>query len=280
MDAQNLAICMANLHPQKGQAVIACLGQAGFWIKTSDTELLIDPYLSNSVEENNPAQDGTFARAFPPPVLADEMTTASLVFLTHDHGDHTDPETIVRIARASPQAQFIAPWPVHNRLKEIGIPSGRCHLPETGRMQALNGVRFTAVPAAHYGLDQDVKRGFPYFGYVIESGEVHIYHAGDTILYPGMLERLEPFAPLDLALLPVNGRDYWREQLGMIGNLNAVEAVKLAARLQTKVLIPMHNDLFAANHVSLAAMVQCLEENHPRQRWHGLQPGEIYLYVG
>ncbi len=84
---------------------------------------------------------------------------------------------MVRIARASPQAQFIAPWPVHNRLKEIGILRA-LPLPETGRMQALNGVRFTAVPAAHYGLDQDVKRGFPYFGYVIESGEVRIYHAG------------------------------------------------------------------------------------------------------
>jgi L-ascorbate metabolism protein UlaG (beta-lactamase superfamily) len=50
-------------------------------------------------------------------------------------------------------------------------------------------------------------------GFVIKGGDTVVYidpyHAGDTILYDGLVERLRRHA-LDIACVPVNGRDGWR----------------------------------------------------------------------
>ena len=43
------------------------------------------------------------------------------------------------------------------------------------------------------------------------------------------------------------GRDFFREERGIVGNLNAREAVELASRVGARILVPMHWDLFAGN---------------------------------
>ena len=77
----------------------------------------------------------------------------------------------------------------------------------------------------------------------------------------------------------MNGRDGWRERRGMIGNLDGPEAAQLAAAVGADVLIPMHNDMFAANHVSPAILADFLDRTYPRQKYHWLQPGELYFFV-
>jgi L-ascorbate metabolism protein UlaG (beta-lactamase superfamily) len=109
-------------------------------------------------------------------------------------------------------------------------------------------------------------------------GGVRLYHSGDTILHDGLVPRLEHQA-VDVAFLPVNGRDFWRERRGIIGNLDGREAAELAATIGADVLIPMHNDMFALNHVSPAVLADFLDRHYPRQKHHWLQPGELYLYV-
>ena len=107
---------------------------------------------------------------------------------------------------------------------------------------------------------------------------VRPYHAGDTILYDGLIERLRKHS-IDIACLPVNGRDGWRERRGMIGSLDRREAAELAVIVNADVLIPMHNDVFAANHVTPAVLADFLDRTYPRQKCHWLQPGELYYYV-
>jgi L-ascorbate metabolism protein UlaG (beta-lactamase superfamily) len=52
---------------------------------------------------------------------------------------------------------------------------------------------------------------------------------------------------IEIALLPVNGRDPVREADGIVGNLDTAEAVQLARRLGARTLIPYHWDGFAGN---------------------------------
>jgi L-ascorbate 6-phosphate lactonase len=120
--------------------------------------------------------------------------------------------------------------------------------------------------------------GFRWLGYILQLNGVTLYHAGDTILYDGLVERLRTHS-IDIACLPVNGRDGWRERRGMIGNLDGREAAELAVAVNAEVLIPMHNDMFAANHVSPAILADFLDRTYPRQKYHWLQPGELYLSV-
>jgi L-ascorbate metabolism protein UlaG (beta-lactamase superfamily) len=162
--------------------------------------------------------------------------------------------------------------------RSLGISDECILVPTDDTPQTFGPLTFTAIPAAHYGLDRDAEGGFQYLGYILRLNGVTLYHAGDTILYDGLVERLQKHA-IDIACLPVNGRDGWRERRGMIGNLDGREAAELAAATSADVLIPMHNDMFAANHVSPAVLADFLDRTYPRQKYHWLQPGELYFYI-
>ncbi len=60
---------------------------------------------------------------------------------------------------------------------------------------------------------------------MIEAEGRRLYHSGDSLAYPGLVERLGT-DPFDVLFLPINGRDPAR---GVPGNMTAAEAVDLAA---------------------------------------------------
>jgi L-ascorbate metabolism protein UlaG (beta-lactamase superfamily) len=254
------------------------LGQSGFVIKGGETIVYVDPYLSGQVGEGGRTASGRFPRQFPPPLSPGEATNAQWVFCTHDHNDHTDPETLGPLARVSPGARFVGATSSREVFRSLGISDECILVPPGDAPQTLGPLTYTAIPAAHYGLDRDAEGGFLYLGFIMQLNGVTLYHAGDTILYDGLVERLRQHA-IDIACLPVNGRDGWRERRGMIGNLDGREAAELAVAVNADVLIPMHNDVFAANHVAPAILADFLDRAYPRQRCHWLQPGELYYYV-
>lgn len=67
------------------------LGQSGYVLKTENTEIIIDPYLSDSVNRvaNRP-------RTLPLPMKPEDIS-CDAVICTHNHLDHLDPDTVVRI---------------------------------------------------------------------------------------------------------------------------------------------------------------------------------------
>jgi L-ascorbate metabolism protein UlaG (beta-lactamase superfamily) len=108
---------------------------------------------------------------------------------------------------------------------------------------------------------------------------VTIYHSGDTILLPELLQALDG-TTIDIALLPTNGRDFFREEHDIVGNLWPQDAVQLADRIGAKVLIGTHNDMFAGNRLPSGMLYDARDQCVPNLRCHTLQAGELYLYAG
>ena len=90
-----------------------------------------------------------------------------------------------------------------------------------------------------------------------------VFHAGDTIRYDGMAERLRALA-VDVALLPINGRSPEREAQDLVGNLDAREAADLAADVGVATIVPMHYELFARNSGRAADLVEYAATTHPQ----------------
>lgn len=257
------------------------LGQMGLLVKGPDAIIAIDPCLSDIVLELTQEQYGSImARAFPPPLLPGDLTRARYLLCSHEHPDHLDPNTIGPAAAEG--AQVIAPGWCLDILTGLGIARERIIVPETLVPLTLPGadIRLTAVPAAHYEVEHDAAKGHRWLGFLLEWNGVTLFHAGDTILYPGYMETLRDLPTPDVVMLPVNGRDYFRESvLNLTGTLLPAEAALLARELGWGVLIPGHNDLYRPNTIPNAQIVDALERLAPQQRFKFLQPGELYYCV-
>jgi L-ascorbate metabolism protein UlaG (beta-lactamase superfamily) len=223
--------------------VFSWLGQSSVVLRLGGATVLVDPFLS-------PHSD----RLVPPPFVGEEARGVDLVLITHDHLDHLDDGALPAIATASPGAVVIVPNDVVDRVTALGIERSRVHgLSADGRAQ-LGTVTVDAVPACHgEGMDDAYRLG-PFLGYVLSAGGARVYHAGDTILFDGLVERLLELR-VDLALLPINGRDARREAEGIVGNIDAREAARLARDTGADAAVPLHWDMFASNPGDPAAFV-------------------------
>jgi L-ascorbate 6-phosphate lactonase len=277
MDAQHSAALITQIDGlvvPRGQLALWSLGQAGFVIKGGATLAYIDPYLSDRVDAS-----GKSKRRFPPPLDPAQIAHAQAVFTTHEHGDHNDPLTLGPLLAASPQAVLVCSAQSRDAMLRAGIGPERIVVPRLGQRAELAGLAYTAIPAAHYSYEVDQAGQSRWMGFLFECNGVALYHAGDTLVIPELLAALDG-RRIDIALLPFNGRDAFRDEHNTIGNMWPREVVALAGRLGAGVLIGIHNDLFETNRVNPGMLFDELDRQAPWQRCHVLQPGELYLYAG
>ncbi len=236
-----------------GSAALWWLGQMGLLIRMGDTVLCVDYYA---------AEDA--GRLFAPPVPAGEMTGIRAFLGTHDHLDHMDHSSWKIWARTCPDALFVFPS-LHSRAVEAdGISGDRCRGLNEGEVCRIGDITIRALAAAHEFLDRDPATGrYPCLQYIIEGNGLRILHTGDTVRYEGMLPKLQAMGPIDLALLPINGRDGTRYRRNCIGNMTFQEAADLAGQLGLRHVMPGHWDLFADNPGDPDAFADYLDAKYP-----------------
>lgn len=255
------------------------LGQVGFAIKGPDAVIYIDPCLSDIVRE----QFGdVWTRGYDPPCLPTQVTNATYYLISHEHLDHLDPVTTGGVAKASPSAKFVTTAWCRELLNDLDIGEDRQIFPQALTPITLPGtsLKLTIVPSAHYEKEYDEAKGYRWIGFLIEWNGVTLYHAGDTIIYPGYLDILRGLPKPDIVILPVNGRDWYRETImSATGNLMPFEAAWLAKEFGWDTVIPAHNDLYPANAIPQEQIAEAFARVSPRQKYKSVQPGELYYYV-
>jgi L-ascorbate metabolism protein UlaG (beta-lactamase superfamily) len=209
------------------------LGQAGFLLESEGMRVLIDPWVS-------PHE----ARLTPPPNLDLVTERIAWVLVTHEHLDHLDLPFLRVLAERSPDTRLVLPAPAA-ATAEMRLPLTAV---EPGDRLDIGSLRVEVTPAVH-GISMADAYGDGegrFVGYVIRGPDFSLYHAGDTVVTEGLIEALAD-KEIEIALLPINGRDFFREQQGVVGNLDSREAVQVARRLGARILIPYHWDGFAGN---------------------------------
>jgi L-ascorbate 6-phosphate lactonase len=229
------------------RAHIELLGQTGLRIDLGELTVLVDPYLSHSVQELD-APD--LVRQVPIPYQPGELTTVDWVLITHEHMDHCDPHTLPALAQASPQALFMGPLAVRRQLEQWGISVERIIPAPADELDLGAGLSVQTIPAAHPRIRFDQDGQPKAVGYLFKHDGRSLYLAGDTSVCDELLEALGSVVPIDIALLPVNEDNFFRRRRGIVGNMSIREAFCLAAELGIKNVVPIHWDMFAVNSAS------------------------------
>jgi len=222
------------------------IGQSGVVVSSGDDSVVIDPYLSDSVANRFGAQ---FRRQSPIPDVSMWAPDLKCILLTHAHLDHTDPASIHVLLRQSPQATIFAPLASRRILdKELWAARANIRPPHSRWFKVAYGIKARSVPAAHIRYETCSDGRSRYVGYCLQVNGRLIYHAGDTVLHPRIVRSVKAVGRPDIAFIPVNERNYYREKRGIIGNLTVREALGFAQEIDAKQVIPIHWDMFSLNN--------------------------------
>lgn len=251
-----------------GALALWWLGQESVIVKGGGLTLGIDLYLTD--------YPGGMPRRYPPLLAPADCNGLDLCFISHEHIDHLDPWTLQGVAAQSPRCEFVLPAVLRGMLDGV-VPPERVHGSRAGQRLTVGGVPIDPIPGAHEQF-ADADQGHRFQGFVIELNGVRLAHLGDTVLYHGLVEGLRALRP-DVLMLPINGADWFRNQQGIIGNLNYREAAELTAAVGADLGIPLHYDLFAANAEWPGRYVDHIYQYHPtRVHTAVLARGQRYIY--
>jgi L-ascorbate 6-phosphate lactonase len=260
----------------EGGVALWSLGQAGVLIKggSSDEIICVDPYLSFSIETEEP--DTEFKREIPPPLSPHELDV-NTVLITHFHNDHMDLTTIKGVSQAHPETKFVAPASHVYMLQDIELDSSRIIPAKQQQAISDKGVTITPVAGAHTEYETDQDGNQYYLGFFIEINGVRIFHTGDTVVTSELIEQAKKFQP-HVTLLPINGGDYSRTSRGIVGNMNFREAADFGVEIGTDLLVPIHFDMFSNNRDNPSYFVDYLFHTYPAQKFHMMSAGERLIY--
>lgn len=145
------------------------IGHAGFYIKTDNSTIFIDPFEIRNLSEK-----------------------ADLILITHAHFDHCSEEDVRKVMKDNTTI----------------IAAEQCKLPfaaataKPGFKSEVDGIKIEAVPA--YNMEKERRQFHPkannWVGYIITADNTRFYHAGDTDFIPEMKS-----VKADVAMLPMGG---------------------------------------------------------------------------
>lgn len=141
---------------------------------------------------------------------------ATLVLVTHSHGDHYSPSDIAKVS--GPQTQFVASADV---VQTYG--SGQALAP--GQTIEVAGLSVTGV-AAYNTNKPNHPKSRNWLGFIVEIGGKRVYVAGDTDL----TEEMKALRDINVAFLPAGGTY----------TMDAVEAAEATQYIEPTLAIPYH----------------------------------------
>lgn len=248
----------------RGSVAVWWFGQNGFIFKSPEGKLIsTDLYLTNSCATVYKDAGINLERAVPV-LIEPEDLDVDVFTCTHNHMDHTDPETIGRL-RHKDAGHFVGPHPTCDVYRQQEVESGRivpawpdCEL-EFGDI-GVHGA--FALPTDDTDLN--------HMGYVLRFGSrgPKIYITGDTD-YSELLTSARKHSP-DVMITCINGG---------FNNLSHHEAATLASHIQPKVAIPCHYDMFPDNAVDPGQFRASLKLRAPETVYQRLDHGKPWVFT-
>ena len=266
---EELLASIAAANPEAGEAVFWWLGQHTYILKLPSATMLIDPYLQDSPR-----------RTKPPMLTPAQCADFDLVLCTHDHIDHIDPAAIPGIAAAS-DCMFISPATTKERMRSLDVPADRWVGANHRETLEVRGVTIMPIKAAHETFQETDDGLFPFLGYVIAADGFRAYHAGDTLWWEGLQAELRAQLPIDVAFVPINGRDAARYNRQCWGNISFAEAADLVGPLRVGLAVPAHFDMFPNNTEDPTKFTEYMACKYPATpTWLGAAGEPVHVSAG
>lgn len=219
-----------------GKNSLVWFGHSSYFMKIAGKNILVDPVFSG----NASPVPGSM-KSFPGTDIytVDDLPEIDLLLITHDHYDHLDYKTILKL---KPKVQkVICALGVGAHFEKWGYAAESItELDWYETAQPFPGYTLNAMPARHFSGRSFKRNSSVWQAYVFKASELNLFIGGDSGFDTHFSEIGKKYGPFDLAILENGQYDKrWRY-------IHALpeEQLEIAEALRTKCVLPVHSSKF------------------------------------
>lgn len=174
--------------------------------------------------------EGSRILYFDPFQITEEKHDADVIFVTHEHYDHFEPDSIAKIKKDS--TLLVAPESMKKKvISESGLASDQCVFYNPGEVHKQGEITIETIPA-YNKLKPFHPKGKKWQGYVVQMDDIRYYAAGDTDVNEDIRK-----VQCDVAMIPIGGHF----------TMDKKQAADYAATLKPQAVIPTHYGSIVGN---------------------------------
>ncbi len=216
--------------------VLVWFGHSSYFIQLNGKRFLIDPVFSGNaspIPNSNKSFKGTDIYS------ADDMPEIDYLLITHDHYDHLDYPTILKL---KPKVkQVICGLGVGEHFEFWSFDSTKIIEKDWNeRVKISDDFTLHTAPARHFSGRSLTRNNTLWLSFILQTPDLKLYLGGDSGYDTHFAEIGEKFGGFDLALLDNGQYNLAWQAIHMLPD----EALKAAKDLQTKRLFPVHSSKF------------------------------------
>ena len=179
------------------------------------------------------------------------ITKIDAVLATHNHNDHIDANVAAAVMKnCSPDVPFIGPKACVELWTSWGVPASRCITLRPGQSLRVKDIEIVALDSFDRTVLVTAPKGSSLRGkpvmemddmavnYLIKTSGGNLYHSGDSH-YANYYVRHGKDHRIDVAL-----GSYGENPRGVTDKMTSIDILRMAEALNTKVIIPIHHDIW------------------------------------
>lgn len=216
--------------------VLVWFGHSSYFIQIEGKRTLVDPVFSGSA---SPVPWTVQAYKGTDRYTADDLPSIDYLLISHDHYDHLDHETIIKLKNKV--ATVICGLGVGAHFEYWGYTADKIIESDWNNTISLDaGIKIHTTPARHFSGRGFTRNNTLWMSYVLQTPKTKIYIGGDSGYDTHFAEIGDQHGPIDLAILENGQYNLAWEAIHMLPE----QVIQAAQDLRAKRLFPVHSSKF------------------------------------
>ncbi|SIR29662.1 L-ascorbate metabolism protein UlaG, beta-lactamase superfamily [Maribacter ulvicola] len=222
-----------NITHYTGEARMIWFGHSSFLVQIDGKNILLDPMFGPVAAPHPLLGANRFNKEFP--ITIEQLPQIDAVIFSHDHYDHLDYETILKIKDKTDR--FYTPLGIESHLEAWGVPTSKITEMDWWQEIQFGTLKLVCTPAQHFsGRNLTNGQSTLWSSWVITSPTENIFFSGDSGYAEHFKAIGEKYGPFDLALLECGQYNEMWSDIHMMPEETAQAGVDVKA----KKIMPIH----------------------------------------